>query len=514
MGQDQDSGVARLNAFLVWMTNGLTHNTEQMLDWLERFMADPGMERYRLLFETYVGLLPNIQMYVEGCAWGVARNNQLWVKVRYNGVDTFDFRGTRVQGTELKHAVRNNLVVVWNATDPECDVIFKYVPAELDWVRYDIPEGDRVVVVREDSVLLFTPRSSTMMRREGNIGYSVVREERNIGEHRILLEVPNLNGVKAGEDWLVAWSRVDTTLTVHLVSGDHRESIEVGNSTGNPTVFAPTTIGGMFVNVTIAVETLGNDKSWLCGTRLFVVRHDESEVVVNAFYIAGNRWQWNRVRGHPYGRSVGVNSTWYREFRYVKALEPKGNVVCVLDAHPDRIGTYADDTLHVIAPNGSKLGSIQHISEHRDATPLAQWPLVRHRTEGYRYVQMVDTEDMVSIKIDTLSGYMFRKGEWLFCVRGNELTAYSAATQRVGALEEPIGSLRGRKLFLANTAVVSDKGQLFCAMQRSEKWVVVIGPRGQYGHDYHEVRDIAVDDGFVTFNGRVDHKVVRVRIPL
>ena len=118
-------------------------------------------------------------------------------------------------------------------------------------------------------------------------------------------------------------SRVDTTLTVHLVSGEYRETMSVEYTVGDPTVFAPMTVEGVFVNVTFSVESIVLSEKWHKGTRLFCVKSMKGDAVVNAFRIDGNTWQWNRRLGQELGGVITVNGK-DLGIVYASGMEVKG----------------------------------------------------------------------------------------------------------------------------------------------------------------------------------------------
>ncbi len=514
MGQDNNN-FDRIVAIQKWIGEKLAADPNETLDNLERHMADPGQERLRPLFETFVGILPISLKAERGDVWGVAKGDKLWAKAYRDDFDTFYFNSGKVEsgahGHGFSYEVREDIIAVWDPAEPECNVIFRYDETQERWYREVIPEGDRVVAVRTDGVVLFTRRGGTMTERDSARDVSTVYEKHSCTAVH-LWDFPVLDGVKAGEDWLVAWSRVDTTLTVHLVSGEYRETMSVEYTVGDPTVFAPMTVEGVFVNVTFSVESIVLSEKWHKGTRLFCVKSMKGDAVVNAFCIDGNTWQWNRRLGQELGGVITVNGK-DLGIVYASGMEVKGSVVCVACAFGGK--SKSGDPTSVLPMLSD--GKMTHLHTYFDRVgwreQFASWPVVLSNRGVLSAVLNTGGELMVRDVLACVDS-VHRNGQHLFVQTRTERNRWTVMTYDMNTLEQTGNSLNGRSKFNLATAVVAADGALFAAMQRSEKWVTVVGPRGQYGHDYHEVRDIAVVDGFVTFIGRVDGKVVRVRVPV
>ena len=313
-----------------------------------------------------------------GDVWGVAKGDKLWAKAYRDDFDTFYFNSGKVEsgahGHGFSYEVREDIIAVWDPAEPECNVIFRYDETQERWYREVIPEGDRVVAVRTDGVVLFTRRGGTMTERDSARDVSTVYEKHSCTAVH-LWDFPVLDGVKAGEDWLVAWSRVDTTLTVHLVSGEYRETMSVEYTVGDPTVFAPMTVEGVFVNVTFSVESIVLSEKWHKGTRLFCVKSMKGDAVVNAFCIDGNTWQWNRRLGQELGGVITVNGK-DLGIVYASGMEVKGSVVCVACAFGGK--SKSGDPTSVLPMLSD--GKMTHLHTYFDRVgwreQFASWPVV------------------------------------------------------------------------------------------------------------------------------------------
>ncbi len=509
MGQSDDN-FDRLLAIQKLIGEKLAVDADATLDSLKRWADDPGMEHLRPLIETFVGLLPISLKAERGDVWGVAKGGNLWARAYRDDFDTFYFGIDKVEsgahGEGFSYEVREDIIVIWDPKEPECNVIFRYGGNGV-WSKKLIRSDATVVAVRRESVV-------QKLHKEAMVGCDVSTVREVFADDRVqLYDLPACNGVQAGEDWLVAWRRDNTTLTLHLVSGDYKETLVVDNTTGDPTVFAPMTNCGRFVNITVAVETLGVDEEWACGTRINAVRHNKSEVVVNAFVLDGNCWQWHRRAGQERGGIVAVNGKDTGTL-YVTGIEVKGGVVCIACGFGGEVKVGKPTLVRAMLPDGTanRLPDSSFDSA-RWREQFASWPVVLDNRGLLVVVLKAGGELTVRNVLEGVDS-VHRNGQHLFVQMRTERNRWMVMTYDMNTLEQTGKSLNGRGKFDLMTAVVTEDGALFAAMQRSDKWVTIVGPRGQYGHDYHEVKCLAVADGFVTFNGCTDRKVVRVRVPV
>ncbi len=501
--------LTRFLAFLKWVHTAMADNPERAIERFERLMADPGLERLRRLYDTPIGMLPFAPK--QGDTWGVAKGDTIWACKRRTDGDVF-ILGDHMVGVykHLGYELHENVIIVrYVENGTKKTVGFRF--DGTTWRYHSIREGLSVVAVRADDIVLRDHDGVVMVE--------------NIATRDVTFpfgSVP-IDGVQAGEDWLLVWKRHGARLVVNLMTQISQEEQLVENSKGNPEVFPRFGQDGKFVNVCVTVHADIDKDVWHHGERLSVLAHDPSRIVEKVLVIDTYSWTLLRKRGigRPDFGIIAVNGSYRPEFDCATALTVKDGVVCVTYTNNTR-PRYASDTLVICAPNGTKYAEVDQVAEPNRYDPLREWPFVRKMLPGYAFARV--EKGRVTIHPVTLPGQAsaHRNGEYLF-VTGPIMSggvwmtvAYHESTRvEVDGAMRWVASATTRKPVDLALVVVPRLGEMIVAMRRNDKWVTVQGSNGdEYGLDYTEVRDIRVEDGFVTFIARNDRDVVRVRAPM